>query len=67
MLVTYEMQWTVCYFLDKSTKWQQGAQSLNVSSGAMAYAHQHSTMWQKLADIADTVFTNMTTHYVSPL
>ena len=51
VLVTYEMQWTVCYFIDRRNKWKEGAECLTMSPGAVAYASRQSNVWN---------------HYISP-
>ncbi|KAF8157947.1 hypothetical protein B0H34DRAFT_858828 [Crassisporium funariophilum] len=38
VLVTYEMQWTVRYFLHQCKQWQEGADNPDVSAGARSYA-----------------------------
>jgi hypothetical protein len=66
ILVTYEMQWTVRYFLQRSKTWEAGAESVNVSAGAKAYALRQGSLWKNLADVADNVFKNTTHLYLSP-
>ena len=66
VLVTYEMQWTVQYFLHKSHQWKDAAGGLNISPGAQAYAHWQCNMWRMLGRIADKVFINTTSQYSSP-
>lgn len=67
VLVTYEMQWTVCYFLHKCKEWREGAHNPEASPGARAYAIRQGRRWQLLADGADFLFTRVTDHYLSPL
>jgi len=62
VLITYEMQWTVRYFLHKNRNWEEGAVS-TTSPGGVAYALWQGHMWRKMADLA---FKNMTSHYMSP-
>ena len=66
VLVTYEMQWTVRYFIDRRNKWKEGAECPTISPGAAAYASRQSNVWNDLADLADHVFKNTTIHYISP-
>ena len=67
ILVTYEMQWTVRYFLNKSDMWKKGADCHTISPGGKAYARRQSTFWAGLTDVADRVFKNTTMQYRSPI
>ena len=67
ILVMYEMQWTVRYFLHRSQTWQKGAEGHTISASGQAYALRQSALWRKLADVADSVFHSMTKQYVSPV
>jgi hypothetical protein len=67
VLVTYEMQWTVRYFLHKSHSWYEEAGGPNISPGAQIYALRQWKIWKTLAQIMDKVFNNTTSHYQSPL
>ena len=67
VLVTYEMQWTVRYFLHKSTTWSEAIADPSIFSGAKAYAFRQANMWKKLADVADNVFKSMPSRYLSPI
>ena len=49
-LVEHEMDWTIRWFLNKKTEWQQLA---NVSTPHLkAYAEKQVSQWQKLANCA---------------
>ncbi|KAF8164789.1 hypothetical protein B0H34DRAFT_670799 [Crassisporium funariophilum] len=65
VLVTYEMQWTVRYFLHQCKQWQEGADDPDVSAGARSYAVRQVRRWRQFADGADLVFTRTTDHYLS--
>ena len=67
ILVTYEMQWTVHYFLYKDEMWQRATNTLTISPGAKAYGIQQANMWKKLAHMADKVFRSLLSHYISPV
>jgi len=69
IIVRYEMQRTVCFFLHKSNYWTQvlspgGRES---SPGAAAYAHRKVAMWGALAHYADQSFKNVNINYKSLL
>jgi len=66
ILVTYEMQWTVRYFLHKSNKWEEGAHRPNVSPGAKAYALWQGKMWRTLANVTNMAFKGTKSQYMSP-
>ena len=59
------MQWTVRYFLHKAKNWQLEMESQLISSGGKSYAHQQKVLWMKLAHIADTLFRQMLSQYLS--
>ena len=67
ILVTYEMQWTVWYFLHKGKIWQAATDTPTISPGAKAYAGRQADMWKKLAHMADKNFKSMPSHYLSPV
>ncbi|KAM6491255.1 hypothetical protein JOM56_013494 [Amanita muscaria] len=48
LLVTYEMQWTVRYFLHQTTKWESALSHPNITPGASAYASRQKMKWHKL-------------------
>ncbi|KAF8815490.1 hypothetical protein BYT27DRAFT_7213409 [Phlegmacium glaucopus] len=58
ILVTYEMQWTVCYFV-QAREWTLGLPNVDVSAGAKAYATRQETIWRRLASAADRAFQQM--------
>ncbi|PPQ93197.1 hypothetical protein CVT25_007856 [Psilocybe cyanescens] len=60
-LVSYEMHWTVSYFINKSRLWKSaatapGRDSVPLLPGVVAYAHWQSDLWHQLALIADQSF-----------
>lgn len=67
ILVEYEMQWTVRYFLYKCKEWEVGKDKADVSAGARAYAVRQVRRWRQFAAAADDLFSRTTVHYVSPL
>ncbi|KAF8965105.1 hypothetical protein BDZ97DRAFT_1659385, partial [Flammula alnicola] len=68
ILVRYEMQWTVRYFMHKSKTWQSALTSGRpLTAGAAAYADRKVVMWRQLALISDKSFKNTNVHYESPL
>ena len=58
ILVRYEMEWTMRYFLHKSDLWMLGDHA-NVASSAVAYAHHQAAMWHDLAHYADQSFKSV--------
>ena len=66
ILVTHEMQWTVHYFLHKAKNWQLATDSQLISSGGKSYAHQRMVLWIKLPHIANTLYQQMLSQYLSP-
>jgi hypothetical protein len=67
VVVTYEMQFTVRYFLHKCKYWYDGAQSIDITPGSRAYALRQHAKWNRLAFIADSIFKTTTSQYMSPL
>ncbi|KAF8805732.1 hypothetical protein BYT27DRAFT_7224692 [Phlegmacium glaucopus] len=66
ILVTYEMQWTVCYFV-QAHEWTSGLPNVDVSASAKVYAARQETIWQRLALAADWAFWQVNSQYISPL
>ena len=66
LLVTYEMQWTMQYFIYHSQGWQSAAQSSNSPSGPLSYANCQHASWHKLAQRADKAFKLTNANYISP-
>jgi len=66
ILVRYEMEWTVRYFLHKSHLWMLG-DTTDVSPSAVAYAHRQVAMWHDLAHYADQSFKTVNVNYKSPV
>ncbi|KAM6490431.1 hypothetical protein JOM56_014104, partial [Amanita muscaria] len=67
LLVTYEMQWTVRYFLHQTTKWESALSHPNITPGASAYASRQKMKWHKLTCRADKAFRSESRSYLSPL
>ena len=70
-LTTYEMQWTVRYFIYKSKKWSMmvddDAEQLESSAGALAYARRKESKWLLLSRKSDRSFKIINNAYKSPL
>jgi hypothetical protein len=67
LLVTYEMQWTVRYFIHQTNQWELALAYLNITPGAHAYASRQNMAWYQLACQADTAFRSQNRSYISPL
>ena len=67
ILVEYEMQWTVRYFLYKCKEWEEGRDKADASAGARAYAIRQARRWRQFAEAANSLFSRATAHYLSPL
>lgn len=67
LLVTYEMQWTVRYFIHHSQRWQLASESTNTLPGPLAYANRQHASWYELALRADQAFRSTNADYISPL
>ncbi|PPQ80263.1 hypothetical protein CVT25_003702 [Psilocybe cyanescens] len=70
MLVSYEMQWTVAYFINKSRWWKStatgpGRHPALMRPGLVAYAHRQSDLWHQLAIIADQSYQRSNPNYKS--
>jgi hypothetical protein len=81
-LNSYEMQWTVRYYLHMSGKWvvpgDSGAgaganagagphSTTSLSPGAMAYCRRKHVDWQDMMKKADSIFRTTNPAYQSPL
>ncbi|PPQ94191.1 hypothetical protein CVT25_003781 [Psilocybe cyanescens] len=69
-LVSYEMQWTISYFLNKARSWKSaaacpGLDSAQLPPGVVAYAHWQSDIWHQLAIIADQSYQRSNPNYKS--
>jgi len=64
ILVKYEMEWAVRYFVHKSQSWQSAP---SAAPGPAAYAKRKAALWQQLARFADGSFKNININYKSPL
>lgn len=67
LLVTYEMQWTVRYFIYHSKRWESASRGNNTLPGALAYANRQQAWWQELALRADNAFRSVNADYISPI
>jgi hypothetical protein len=67
ILVEYEMQWTVRYFLYKCKEWEGGRDQAVAVSGARVYAIRQARRWREYAEAADSLFSRTTPHYLSPV
>ncbi|KAF8802066.1 hypothetical protein BYT27DRAFT_7008681, partial [Phlegmacium glaucopus] len=75
-LTSYEMHWTVRYFLHKSRAWAipSGTGILTGTSagqfrtaGSIAYAKRQHTVWEEIMRKADRTFARYNVAYKSPL
>lgn len=64
-LLTYEMQWTVQFFVHKSSIWHSFL--IGASHGLAAYATWQAALWTQLAHCADQAFQQNNVQYRSPL
>jgi hypothetical protein len=67
ILVQYEMQWTVRYFLYKCKEWEEGQKNADAMPGGRVYAIRQTRRWRQHAEAADSIFSRATSHYLSPL
>ena len=67
ILVNYEMQWTVRFFLKKGENWRLGAYTEDISSGARAYAFRQVSRWEGMAVHSDRIFKKISLDYLSPI
>ncbi len=67
IILNYEMQWTVRYFLNEAEKWRVGADTNDISVGAKAYALRQEGRWRKRAFNSDNVFKRTSSDYASPI
>ena len=66
-LVTYEMQWTVRYFLHQADHWEKAAAVSPDNREASAFAYRQRSIWFQLVSVADGVFAATNTSYQSPI
>ncbi|KAF9552131.1 hypothetical protein CPC08DRAFT_647294, partial [Agrocybe pediades] len=69
-LLTYEMQWTVRSFVQKSKLWLVLKNAHNGSApspGTRAYADRQSRTWHAMAVLSDRDFRTINKNYISPL
>lgn len=67
LLLTYEMQWTVRFFKKMAEKWEIGAETFEISSGAKAYALRQGSRWREMAITSDKIFKSTSKEYVTPI
>jgi len=67
IILNYEMQWTVRFFINKAVKWKAGADTQDISRGAKAYALRQESRWREMAVNSDKIFKNTSKDYVSPI
>lgn len=67
LLVTYEMQWTVRYFMQKGNKSLDEANGPDVAPGPQAYTRRQGSWWTNLAYLANRLFKCTTIQYQSLL
>jgi hypothetical protein len=56
VLVKYEMQWMVRYFIKEAKKWKEISMCDDISSGAKAYAARQAASWACHAVKSDQQF-----------
>ena len=66
ILLNYEMQWTVRFFLNKSEKWKAATRLTDISNGAKAYALRQESRWKGMSIKSDIIFKNTSTDYITP-
>ena len=65
VLVNYEMEWTVRYFLKEADTWKSWSLNIQQSLGAIAYAARQSAVWYGRAATAERCFTSVNSSHVS--
>jgi hypothetical protein len=69
ILVGYEMQWTVRFFVHKQEVWE-GRRAMandNQATGPAAYAARKAAMWGWMAQDANHLFIKANSAYITPL
>ncbi|KAF8799621.1 hypothetical protein BYT27DRAFT_7227787 [Phlegmacium glaucopus] len=56
ILVGYEMEWSVRYFLYRAKVWEERCNVAALSPGAIAYAARQNARWQQVAVAAESLF-----------
>lgn len=64
MLVRYEMQWTVRYFIYERDRWIQ-RRTTDCSAGAKAYASRQAAIWAGRAASSNARFKTVDPRHVS--
>lgn len=64
ILVGYEMQWTVRYFIHQSELWKKRSNSFNNLPGTVAYGARQAARWFLRASAADIEFKLCNKSYV---
>ena len=62
ILVRYEMQWTVRYFLHNRGLWEERRRN-SIGPGLVAYATRKASMWNFMALHADHTFSEQNSQY----
>lgn len=62
ILVQYEMEWTVRYFLNNMTMWEDRSTACS-DRGAAAYAARKAAMWHSMALQAEDQFSDANNSY----
>jgi hypothetical protein len=64
ILLQYEMEWAVRYFLHHSHQWRVRAQAAEVTAGQAAYGFRQAASWQSLAGRAEAQFSKSNKEYI---
>ncbi|KAF8815690.1 hypothetical protein BYT27DRAFT_7079225 [Phlegmacium glaucopus] len=56
ILVGYEMEWSVRYFLYRAKVWEERCNVAALSPGAIAYAARQNARWRQVAAAAESLF-----------
>ncbi|KAF8802333.1 hypothetical protein BYT27DRAFT_7112690 [Phlegmacium glaucopus] len=64
ILVGYEMEWSVRYFLNNARVWEGRSDAAAGNPGAAAYAARQVTKWRQVAASCDHLFQGINPHYV---
>ena len=64
ILVGYEMNWVVRYFLSRAKIWEARQTGSNVTAGAAAYAARQYARWFGVAAAADRKFKSINPNHI---
>ncbi|KAF8808483.1 hypothetical protein BYT27DRAFT_7096830, partial [Phlegmacium glaucopus] len=67
ILVGYEMEWSVRYFLYRAKVWEEHCNVVALSPGAIAYAAHQVARWRQVAAAAESLFKVRNMLYGSPV